>query len=956
MKSFSHNVFFIRIIQILSVLILIGIVTGIYFILLYFPVPTSPYNRATLYYKKGYYHESIEELLTVPVKKQTIDTKILLGWNYYHIKEFKRANQVFREVLALDPESEDALLGLSNIALSDHDPKTALFFLNQLLSKNPSKGEYRLLLGDIYYRQGNNIGAAEVFRKLIAENTEKKEATKRFLAITGFPEYRPDLSLSLQGIQRPDTRWIRFRAQDKNYIEVKNDGKWEFVYLKGVNLSGALPGHFVTETPKEVEPYLEWFKQISEMNCNLIRIYNRHYPAFYRALKMHNTASAQKIWVIQEIWLEERDPDLEDKEEVYDLYDASWTEGFVKELQNAVDVIHGNADIPFARGRSAGLYSADISEYVLAFGIGREVEPYIVIETNQKNASETHYKGSYISMPEGTPTEKWFAAMYDWIANYEINTYNAERPLMQVNWPPLDAIRHPTESSYADAEKWSNKYGIQLPTLTKKQKAKGTFEADVASIDITKFKVSPSFEAGIFASYNVYGHWPHFMYEMYQDAYDEIGRNPFYGYLLDLKSHYKNMPVLIGEYGIPTSWTPIIRPHNSFNYGGYNEQEQAELLTRQTYNIQKAKYAGGLIFEFHDGWWKREVALYPFVLFDRKPYWYNAVDPEEGYGLEGYHAPFPIPLLRGETSDWKYADLLSKKEFFSSASSGSLKKVYGFSDETFFYLRIDVKPWKNEADLDWNHQEYWIGLSTLPEKFGSQLLPDISFYVHSGINFLIKLKGPEASEILISENYNPFFWSTLHLASVSEEIINFKNEMLPKVEIVSPFGPIYFPGTLWHFSKDGKIVNPAPINRSRLFFGTAELEEHQYASLSACHINYKQGMIEIRIPWGLLYMMDPSTRLAFGGIQGTHQLAADIEGSPMETPGFGVVVLDVQSAGEEKIFQGSLPQSDKKALSSDQLPIYQWPKWTMPRYKSYLKESYFKMKEVYKNLDIPNER
>lgn len=940
-----ENPVIVKGIQIFTILMVFCMIGGIYLFLFYFPLPTTPYNRALIYYRNGAYQDAIDELASLPARKKNADVDLLLAWSLFKIREYRTAHKLFKELLEKDPDLEEAKVGLAEVALADNSPEIALGYIKQL---KVSKGSNQLILAETYFKMGDNIKAAEIYRTLIEKNSEKEEATKRYLSITGFPEYHKDQQLTLPALKIPKERFIKFRAPEGDYIEIKKEGGWEPIYIKGANLSGALPGHFVTETPQEIKPYLEWFDLMAKMHCNTIRIYNRPYPAFYRALKMHNDSSPEKIWFIQEVWLEERDPDREEEMNVYDLYDPSWTEGFHRELKNAVDVIHGNANIPYVKGRSAGIYTVDVSEYLLAFAIGREVEPYVVQETNINHPAETHYEGAYVTLPKGTPTERWFAEKFDRIAKYEIETYNAEHPLALVSWGPLDGLNHPTEPSFSEENAWSRIYGMEL-NVTKKERAKGTIETNVVSIDMTHYKATPQFEGGIFATFNIYAHWPQFMYEGYQGSYDEWGHNPYFGYLLDLKKHYKNIPLLIGEYGISTSWAPIIKPEGSFNYGGYSEQEQGDLLKRLTFNVQQAKCAGGLVFEFQDGWWKREVSLYPFVIFSRKPYWYNVMDPQEGYGLQGYHEPLPIPLLRGDKKDWRDATALSEKKSLSFFQNpGDLKRVSALSDSSFFYIRIDVKPWDRPEDIDWNQREYWIGVSTLPGKFGTQLIEDKNIFLEEGINFLIKLNGWNSSEILIAQNYNPTLWSKLKMGSKQEEVLNFKKNMTVSVEEVSPFEKIFFPGIMIHFSKDGKIINPPPIDRSHLHYGTADLRKHQYASLGAWHIDFKEGMIEIRIPWGLLYMMDPSSRLAFGGISGDYKLATLIEGNPLETPGIGVIVLDIQ----DQVVKNSLPVAHKKNIPSGELPIYSWRKWTMPKYTPYLKASYSRMQEVFENLGV----
>ena len=73
-----------------------------------------------------------------------------------------------------------------------------------------------------------------------------------------------------------------FRTQGK-YLGVYNGTDFEAIYIKGVNMGLGKPGYFPGEAAITKEEYARWFKQISEMNANSIRVYTVQPPAFYEA-------------------------------------------------------------------------------------------------------------------------------------------------------------------------------------------------------------------------------------------------------------------------------------------------------------------------------------------------------------------------------------------------------------------------------------------------------------------------------------------------------------------------------------------------------------------------------------------------------------------------------------------------------------------------------------------------
>ena len=66
---------------------------------------------------------------------------------------------------------------------------------------------------------------------------------------------------------------------------------------------------------------------------------------------------------------------------------------------------------------------------------------------------------------------------------------------------------------------------------------------------------TPSNPAGWFASYHAYPYYPDFMlYDPgYSIARSPEGRSNYFGYLTALKKHHRGVPLLIAEYGVPSS-------------------------------------------------------------------------------------------------------------------------------------------------------------------------------------------------------------------------------------------------------------------------------------------------------------------------------------------------------------------------------------------------------------------
>ena len=88
------------------------------------------------------------------------------------------------------------------------------------------------------------------------------------------------------------------------------------------------------------------------------------------------------------------------------------------------------------------------------------------------------------------------------------------------------------------------------------------------------------------------------------------------------------MPLLISEFGVPTSRGIARYQPDGMHHGGHNEDEQGEILQRLFTSIKEAGAAGGITFAWADEWFKsnwmvRGIKRWAFVV---------RADPEESYG------------------------------------------------------------------------------------------------------------------------------------------------------------------------------------------------------------------------------------------------------------------------------------------------------------------------------------
>jgi len=361
----------------------------------------------------------------------------------------------------------------------------------------------------------------------------------------------------------------------KAHIENQSVVGFDDFFLKGVNLGVAVPGKFPAEFSLNFDEYLQWLEQIGKMNVNVVRTYTILPPEFYKALSYYNLYHADRpVFLLQGVWAVV--PENED------YYNKDYTRGFKHEIMDVIDVVHGNAVLPEKPGKAHGIYSTDVSKYVVGYLLGREWEPRGVFKTIRKY-NENLYKGAFVQVHNANAMEVWLAKMLDFAATYETQIYQWQHPLSFVNWLPLDPMYHNTEF-------------IEKKTVRE-------YDNDLNSIDFTKFHTTNLFHTGIYAAYHAYPYYPDFIYlqKEYREAFnDKGGKDNYFGYLADLKKHCEGMPLVIAEYGLPTSRGISHFTPSGFNQGGHSEEKQALLSKVLTEDIVHTNCAGAIYFEWAD--------------------------------------------------------------------------------------------------------------------------------------------------------------------------------------------------------------------------------------------------------------------------------------------------------------------------------------------------------------------
>ena len=152
------------------------------------------------------------------------------------------------------------------------------------------------------------------------------------------------------------------RVEGKTFLVRNNAGAFEPFFVKGVDIGAAKPGYWPGEFGIPKEDYARWFQLIGEMNANTIRVYVPQMPGFYDALLAYNLNADKPLYLMQGIYMNE--------ELIVTYLDAYCNGGelinsFQNDLKNTLDIIHGNAVVEKLPGNAGGVYTSDVSNYVI---------------------------------------------------------------------------------------------------------------------------------------------------------------------------------------------------------------------------------------------------------------------------------------------------------------------------------------------------------------------------------------------------------------------------------------------------------------------------------------------------------------------------------------------------------------------------------------------------------------
>ena len=848
------------------------------------------YEEGVAHYQAGRYLQAANAFQTAyRIAPNSVDVITMLGWADVRLKRFEDARFFFDRVVKIDPRIDEAQLGAAFVALETGRGQFDPQMLKHLIDTQGNDPNVRILEAHALRQEGKNMEAARIYRELLHNRDYAKAsqvALDEMFGLKGFPDDK--VPAALPQISKPAETQVRYRAADRAmWILVSND--WQKMYVSGVNIDRGYPGYSPGYPPNDAALYATWLQDTEKLNANVVRVYTLLPPAFYRAYE-HYILGGGKVSLYQQI----RMGDPPDK----DLYEPRFVEATQAEIRYVVDAIHGHGDVPAQPGRGTGVYDQDIAGRVGAILFGRELEPAIVRQTDIVNAGHSGYEGRFVSIEHSTPTEAWFAQMLDYVARYEFETYNWQHPLAIEDGPEHDPAQGPVTEE--------------------------------------KLRVTPAFSAGLFASYSAFPYYPESLTHdpQYVRARDEQGVNPVYGYLRLLHSRI-GLPLVVSEFGISTSIDVRLLQMNGWNQGGYTEESQAEMLTRLAQTVRETGCAGGIIFELADEWYRQGWMRQGFAVpADRAMLWLNDLNPNERYGLIGYHTA-KWRLFAGDAAAWA-----QEKQLYGNVEAlpadaydkqRDIRSVQAGADEGYLYLRLavsclDCVNGKHDGKTHLDRAAYAVAINTLPGRAGVQALPFGQSGLSSGADFLLYLGGADQSRLLVAADYDPY-------------------ELVPRADYPNEAQLTYRPGFAVRPAGTGAfLMYPAALGSSPslLHYGSGDPASKDFSSVAEWYADIKHNTILVRIPWAKLLVTDPSSLNVFYGYSETDGVTSIV------SPGLSLSVFALNTNGSDDLGRMTVEASAPVPSGGSLQPhMFTWEPWNTVAPQPYFKKSYYAMQREF---------
>jgi hypothetical protein len=235
------------------------------------------------------------------------------------------------------------------------------------------------------------------------------------------------------------------------------------------------------------------------------------------------------------------------------------------------------------------------------------------------------------------------------------------------------------------------------------------------------------------------------------------------------------------------------------------------------------------------------------------------MDAEQNYGILGQYpgAAGARPTLGGDHARWRALERVQ-------SGGGMARSLRAGSDEGYLYLALEMPA----GPIDWDSLGVLVAIDTYRPDAGQLTLPGAMLRSEVGFEFLLELRSPDDARLRILPAYNPYAGES-SIQQGDDFGRFYRRPATIGVETDGRFDPMYVITNRARFGRDGTFFPAQGYDRGRLNFGTSV-----ESSLADWYADPAGGLLEIRLPWGLLNVTDPSSRRPSTGVTSSTENSA----------------------------------------------------------------------------------
>lgn len=607
-----------------------------------------------------------------------------------------------------------------------------------------------------------------------------------------------------------------FRSEGTQLLRRTEDGGWVPFAIRGVDVSASLPGRYATEFAAEEADYLRWFEAIGAMGANTLRAYTVMDDDFYNALHAYNTAHPEPLYLLQGIQVSDAANDGK-----ADAYGDDFLGALLRDGRNVVDIIHGRKSISANSLQGSGLYRRDLSPWTVGYLVGQTWNSETIAYTDHSAIRPTSFAGTYFTTaPEATAFEALLARVMDETTAYESAKYKTQRLIAFINDPANDPFAYEPH------------YGAQL--------------SKYAQLDAEHILPTPALASGYFAAYRVYGFCPDFSQYLSAaqqaalgDLLTGLDTSAPYGGYLELLSAYHTMPVVCAGYGVSSARGAV-----SLGQPPLTERQQGEALVAVYEAVMDSGWSGMCISDWQDAWERRTWNTAFATVLSRNYLWHDLQTDGQNSGLMAFDPGREerVCVLDGDPGEWAPGDAVLTAGGLTLSARSDAEGLYlliqgeGVGPETPLYLPID-----------------------LTRESGSALCADPALTFGRAADFLLCLDGRENSRLLVQERYDAMRENFLFEVAGENPFVTYPAADSPvfvPVSMALRNAALIDADAILTAEEAQRIRALGVWETGRLTHGCGDPEAADYNSLA--DFRYGSGCVEVRLPWLLLNVADPS--------------------------------------------------------------------------------------------------